>query len=97
MPAFDSQNINHILVYECNSDYNGDPIIPAGNCFSRQSYTNHCKKLINGWSAGANTKFYYPDDAGHPISSDLYSFILVEVRYNNYEYVKLGKNQNIKL
>ena len=91
LPTFDAHNIDHILVYECNSDYNGDPLIPAGNCFSRHSHTNFCKKLINGWSAGADPKFYYPNDTGHPIGSDLYSYLLVEIRYNNYNTKAIGK------
>ena len=90
MPTLNQQCIDHILVYECNSDYEGDPIIPAGSCFTPKSNAYFCKKLINGWSTGADKIFYYPKDAAHPLNSDLYSHLMIEIHYNNENPLVLG-------
>lgn len=90
MPNLNEESIQHILIYECNSEYKGDPEIKNGNCFKPNNNVHICRKLINGWSKGADKKFYYPNDAAHPLNSDLFSYLLMEVHYNNDEPQNLG-------
>ena len=91
LPEINQQSIKHILIYECNSDYKGDPPIPTGNCFTSNSYTHFCRKLINGWSVGGDRIFFYPRDAAHPLSSEFYSYLMIEIHYNNENSQVIGK------
>ena len=55
MPSSKSINIHHVQVYECDSDYEGEPKIHSGNCYSSLAISNHCQKASINWFLGADT------------------------------------------
>ena len=55
MPASKRINIQHVQVYECDSDYEGEPNITSGNCYSSLVFSNHCQKASINWFLGADT------------------------------------------
>ena len=55
MPASQSINIQHVQVYECDLDYEGEPKMHSGSCHSSLVFSNHCQKASINWFLGADT------------------------------------------
>lgn len=43
-----------MIIHECDSDYNGEPFIPEGDCFATPLKTKHCRNAGLIWSRGSD-------------------------------------------
>ncbi len=87
-------NIKKVLVYECSSDYDGEPKIHSGDCHNSIKKTKYCHAASIGWwfHGTGEAEHYLPTNAGYPIGGDTdYKYILIEVyhqsnfkRHNQY-------------
>lgn len=47
-------NIQHVILHECDSDYNGEPFIHEGDCITNPLKTKHCRNAGLIWSRGSD-------------------------------------------
>lgn len=82
------QHIRKVLVYECNADYSGEPIIHSGDCHDSIRKSKYCRATSIGWwfAGTGERKHHLPEDTGYPIGGDTdYKYILMEVYHETID------------